>query len=593
MNARPVSVLVAALGGEGGGVLSDWIVTAATYLDYPVQSTSVPGVAQRTGATTYYLEIFPVPRRELGGREPVLSLTPNPGDVTLVAASELVEAGRMLQAGYVDPGRTTLVASTHREYSVAEKSAMGDGRYDVERILRTARDLAHTPLLLDLATVAARHRTIINTVLFGVMAGSGALPLSREACEHAIREAGKAVDTSLAGFAAGFALAREALAASASTTPVQPASSEMRAAATLPSANPMHASPDDTLVATTVRRPDATPAVGAAGEPGPTAAIATAGSRVAEGASQAAAVASTGAGAAADTAPPHARARVAALPAALHGIVSAGAAQTADYQGKRYTDRYLDRVERLLAAEQAASAPTLDVTRETARYLALWMTYEDVIRVADLKTRRTRLARVRREVGAREDEPVRVTEFLKPGLDEICSVLPTRPAAWLRRRLAHKAHALNVGLHVRTSSVSGFALLCALRSLRPLRPRTSRFAAEQAMIDRWLAAVQGALTRSPALALELALCGNLVKGYGDTSERGHRNLAAILEDAEQRTGDVPDALAQRVATARKAALADPEGRSLAGALDRPPPPLVAKPIHFVRKRPVQGAAPSP
>ncbi|MBU4610914.1 indolepyruvate oxidoreductase subunit beta family protein [Achromobacter sp. GG226] len=583
MNARPVSILVAALGGEGGGVLSDWIVTAATYLDYPVQSTSVPGVAQRTGATTYYLEIFPVARRELGGREPVLSLTPNPGDVTLVAASELVEAGRMLQAGYVDPGRTTLVASTHREYSVAEKSAMGDGRYDVERILRTARDQAHTPLLLDLATVAARHRTIINTVLFGVMAGSGALPLSREACEHAIREAGKAVDTSLAGFAAGFALAQEALAA-------PPARVAPGHVAQTPPAQA------DTLVATAVRRPDATPAAGAAGEPGPTADAAGHGAAVDARRDETAATRGRAQGTPSSStavAPAHARARIAALPAELNDIVSAGAAQTLDYQGKRYTDRYLDRVERLLAAEQAAAAPTLDVTRETARYLALWMTYEDVIRVADLKTRRTRLARVRREVGAREDEPVRVTEFLKPGLDEICSVLPTRPAAWLRRRLAHKAHALNVGLHVRTSSVSGFALLCALRSLRPLRPRTSRFAAEQAMIDRWLGAVQAALARSPALALELALCGNLVKGYGDTSERGHRNLTAILEDAEQRTGDAPDMLAQRVATARKAALADPEGRSLAGALDRPPPPLVAKPIHFVRKRPVQGAAPSP
>ncbi len=582
MNARPVSVLVAALGGEGGGVLSDWIVTAATYLDYPVQSTSVPGVAQRTGATTYYLEIFPVPRSELGGREPVLSLTPNPGDVTLVAASELVEAGRMLQAGYVDPGRTTLVASTHREFSVAEKSAMGDGRYDADRILRTAQELAHTALLHDLGSVAARHRTIINTVLFGMMAGSGALPLSREACEHAIRIAGKAVDTSLAGFAAGFALAESAVQAgeagiAESATPdgnpaaVLQVNDRAADASTLQADNrtPLaSATPAGDMVATeavratTLARPDAVAPAGAAGDPGPIRA---------------------------DTAvpagPPHARARLAALPDTLRTIVSAGASQTADYQGRRYADRYLDRVEAVLADEQAAGSTDLAATRETARYLALWMSYEDVIRVADLKTRRSRLARVRREVGAREEEPVRVTEFLKPGLDEICSVLPTRPANWLRRRLAHKAHALNVGLHVKTSSVSGFALLCLLRGLRPLRPRTSRFAAEQAMIERWLAAIRQALARSPALAHELALCGNLVKGYGDTSERGHHNLAAILDDVATRDAHDTEALTARVAAARKAALADPEGRSLATALDRPQPALVAKPVHFVRKRP--------
>ena len=76
MNApqvRPITILIAALGGEGGGVLTDWIVTAAAQLGFPVQSTSIPGVAQRTGATTYYIEIVPVPARELGGR-PVLAL---------------------------------------------------------------------------------------------------------------------------------------------------------------------------------------------------------------------------------------------------------------------------------------------------------------------------------------------------------------------------------------------------------------------------------------------------------------------------------------------------------------------------------------
>ncbi len=45
-------------------------------LGLPAQSTSIPGVAQRTGATTYYIEIFPVPARELNGKRPVLALTP-------------------------------------------------------------------------------------------------------------------------------------------------------------------------------------------------------------------------------------------------------------------------------------------------------------------------------------------------------------------------------------------------------------------------------------------------------------------------------------------------------------------------------------
>src|SRR5674476_802384 len=83
-------VLIAALGGEGGGVLTNWIVSAAEQAGYPVQSTSIPGVAQRTGATTYYIEIFPVRARELGGKRPVLALTPGVGDIDIAVASELL-----------------------------------------------------------------------------------------------------------------------------------------------------------------------------------------------------------------------------------------------------------------------------------------------------------------------------------------------------------------------------------------------------------------------------------------------------------------------------------------------------------------------
>jgi len=119
---RPIKLCVAALGGQGGGVLADWLVEIAEAEGYLAQSTSVPGVAQRTGATIYYLEFFPRTAAERAGREPVMALMPVPGDVDCVVASELVEAGRAIQRGLVDPERTTLIASSHRSYSVAEKS---------------------------------------------------------------------------------------------------------------------------------------------------------------------------------------------------------------------------------------------------------------------------------------------------------------------------------------------------------------------------------------------------------------------------------------------------------------------------------------
>lgn len=143
-----ISIAVLAMGGEGGGVLADWIVDAAEYAGYFAQSTSVPGVAQRTGATIYYVEIFPgtnpVPGNNL---KPVLSLMPVPGHVDIVIASELMEAGRAIQRGLVSRWKTTLIASSHRVYSMTEKISMGDGRIDSQQLIRTASDAAE-PLYL-------------------------------------------------------------------------------------------------------------------------------------------------------------------------------------------------------------------------------------------------------------------------------------------------------------------------------------------------------------------------------------------------------------------------------------------------------------
>ncbi|MGH8669935.1 MAG: 2-oxoacid:acceptor oxidoreductase family protein, partial [Burkholderiales bacterium] len=180
---RPITILIAALGGEGGGVMADWVMEAATQCGYPAQATSVPGVAQRTGATTYYLEIFPFKREALNGREPVLSLTPSPGNVDVMVASELIEAGRAMQNGYVSPQRTALIASTHRIYATVEKMQMADGRFDSERVVAAAGQLARRAVLFDMRKLAQDSGTVINAVLFGAMAGSGVLPLPREACE--------------------------------------------------------------------------------------------------------------------------------------------------------------------------------------------------------------------------------------------------------------------------------------------------------------------------------------------------------------------------------------------------------------------------
>ena len=268
-------------------------------------------------------------------------------------------------------------------------------------------------------------------------------------------------------------------------------------------------------------------------------------------------------------------------------MLEEGAARCAGFQDRSYARLYLDRLEPIVNLDHAAEGYKL--SNETGRFLALWMCYEDVIRVADLKTRRSRFERVREEVQAKPHEPVHIVEFLKPGVDEFTAVLPrflARPLKALAEA-SGLAKKLNIGMHVKTTSVSGFLALRFLAWLRPLRPLTSRWHEEQILIDRWLVAIATAAKRDAELALEIGLCGRLIKGYGDTHQRGKGNFLRILDTLVE-GNVVPDDRARidAIRKAREAALADPEGRKLELSLETlgiAPLPPRPKPVKFMRR----------
>jgi indolepyruvate ferredoxin oxidoreductase, beta subunit len=207
-----------------------------------------------------------------------------------------------------------------------------------------------------------------------------------------------------------------------------------------------------------------------------------------------------------------------------------------------------------------------------ARHLALWMAYEDIIRVADLKTRASRFERVRREVGAKDGEPVVVIDYLKPGIEEFASVLPRflgkRLVAWAQRR--GRLDAYNVGMHIKTSGLLGYLMVRSLAWMKPWRPHSYRYGEEQQLIERWLGLVAEAAERDAGLAFEVAECARLIKGYGETHRRGKANFLAIV-DALVENPDTADPRAQAAAIrrAREAALADPEGKALGATLGKP------------------------
>ena len=209
------------------------------------------------------------------------------------------------------------------------------------------------------------------------------------------------------------------------------------------------------------------------------------------------------------------------------------------------------------------------LTQETARLLALWMSYEDVIRVADLKTRASRFARVRKEAAAKDDQIVVVTDYLKPSASESADILPPAWAARLRRNAG-----AGRAVKLRTSDVSGFLAMRLMAALKPLRRRSSRFLEEQALIERWLGAIKrlGFAVMDAELSLEIVQCARLVRGYGETWRQSRAAFVKILDtlvENEQAVARGADALKLAIRKAREAALVYEEAKPAPAARGKP------------------------
>jgi len=494
---KPIGIAILAMGGQGGGVLADWIVALAEAQGFHAQTTSVPGVAQRTGATIYYVEMI----RPIPGRQPVLSLMPMPGDVEIVIAAEMMEAGRAIQRGLVSPDRTTLIASTHRALSVLEKSRPGDGRANSGSVLSAAETLARRFLSADMQALAERSGSVISASLFGALAGSGALPFDRAAFEDTIRAAGVGVEGSLRAFSAGFDAVRT------------------------PSNRPPH-----DAVAPAMPAPVAT-----GGTATEQAELARALRRIDED-----------------------------FPTPAKAMLRHGISRLVDYQDVAYAHEYLDRVAALAAID---SSPDKALTVELAKQVAVAMSYDDVIRVADLKTRASRFARVRAEAAAKPEQLVGMTEFFHPRLDEVCATLPVRLGLAIEgspglQRILRPL--IDRGRRIRTDRLTGFLPLYAVAGLRRWRRALLRHRREQAHLDTWLALVAAHAPSDQRLAVELAKCRRLIKGYSDTHARGRGKYDRVVGALPLLAGRA-DA-ADWVRRLRDAALADEDGKMLDGAL---------------------------
>lgn len=487
MALQPIKIAILAMGGEGGGVLADWIVNLGEDNGYFAQTTSVPGVAQRTGATIYYVELFPGADNPQTP-SPVLALMPMPGDVDVVLASELMEAGRAVQRGFVTAERTTLISSTHRVYSIAEKSAMGDGRVDSQALIRHAGQAARQFVHFDMAQAAQESGSVISAVLFGALFGSGVLPFSREQFEETIVRGGVGVKPSLRAFALG---------AEKAAQPEEAYQAE--------SAKSVEKTPKNKHVAALLSRVESQ------------------------------------------------------FPDHVHYLATEGVRRLIDYQDPAYAEMYLNRLQGMFAQK---GGDDLRLQRALVRHLALWMSYEDTIRVADLKIRDSRFARVRSEVQAKDNQLLDINEFMHPRIEEICETLPKSLGNWLMKpHWVHKAvrKLTQRGRTITTSSLWGFLQLYVLAAWRKGRRSTLRYQLENNRIERWLATVVQAAKSNPALATEIAQCQRVVKGYSDTHARGLRNFQVLMEIVERHGSQLAPINLREL---REAALADEHGNEL-------------------------------
>ena len=487
-----IKMAIMAVGGQGGGVLTSWIETCARAANYHVQATSVAGVAQRTGATIYYIEMAPA-----SARDPVFSLMPSGGDVDILIAAEMMEAGRAIMRGFVTPDRTTLIASTHRALAVSEKTVPGDGMADPREVKSAAEIAAKRLISFDMEQIAQDCGSVISASLFGALAAADVLPFTRDQFEQAIRQSGRGVEASLAAFDQAF----------------------QRIADPAPMA-------------------DSPPLEAEKAHAGPQAA------RAAYDALEQ---------------------QIETLPEPARDMARAGLRAVIDFQDLAYGREYLAQLSVMAARDNPEKE--FAFTAAGAKYLARAMVYDDVVRVADLKTRKSRFERIRKEMAPPATARLHLTEFMHPRAEELVGLLP----AWLGRWTQRKPRLMrlidfifNRGRRVRTDRLLPFMQLYVLAGLRRWRRGMLRHHNEREHWQAWQARALEMIDKDYDLSVELILNRRLIKGYSDTHSRGLSKFDQVNEGAALVAGRADGAdWARRL---REAALADEQGEALTGAL---------------------------
>jgi indolepyruvate ferredoxin oxidoreductase beta subunit len=465
------SIILAAVGGQGGGVLSEWVVTAAHRAGYQAQSISMPGMAQRGGATSLYLEIA-IPEDARDTAPVVFSQYAFPRGVDVVLSQEYLELGRVLQAGYTHGG-STVVGSSHRLFAVTEKMPLWGGRTEQEALTELGHAFSGNFVVfdaLDLARQRGLDELAVNAILLGALAASRALPISTEQYRQAIQQTAIAVQPNQKAFDVGFAFVD-------SGGHLQQRDKKDLNASELAQTN----------------RGKLRPAERDGYQ------------RLVDEARS-------------------------TCPAELQDVLVEALFQLCDYQDAAYARRLLDETSVVLRLE---SGPPYELTRHFIRHLTPLLTYEDVIRVADFKTDPGRFEKIRRDFNVKHGDVYVLHDFFDPDMEELYGILPrsfvdrfVKPRDYQADESPPSAVPFKANVH----NLVGAFPMWFLKRWRPRRTSSFRYHHEMQFVDTYLGWVKEFTAADYQLGCLAARTGQMVKGYGRVRRRTRWATRRFVDD---------------------------------------------------------------
>jgi indolepyruvate ferredoxin oxidoreductase beta subunit len=476
-NRELLKILIPAVGGQGGGVLTEWLVQAFLIEGFEVQAIGLPGLSQRGGSTVYYIEAHP--RVNSDPKRIIFSQYPVPGDVDVILAQEFLELGRVLEEGYGSE-KTAIVGSTHRIYSTLEKTPISSGIYSDENLKKFATTFSSLFIgfnALEIAKENGMDELGVNAILLGALGASEVLPIAEVSFLKGIEQAGVAVASNIKAFRIGWDYVK--------------------------SRNYTESKADsqnnwEKFKSERVGKLDAIMGV--------------------EYLKLISKIETE-------------------YPNRFREILAEALFRLMDYQDEWYAKKYLNDLEDVYEIDKEMKGG-FKLTELFAKNLALWMSYEDGIRVADLKIRPERFKRIKEQMRLRNDQSFRVTDYLKPDAEEIYGLLPNllvAPIVYFTKTSFFQSiwpenKKINLGQKPVTTSFTGFLRLWLLTKLKFLRPYSYRYHNEHSLINKYKTKVEKFARINYELGCLSAKSGQMIKGYGKVRRRTMNDFSRFFDN---------------------------------------------------------------